>query len=69
MQDGIGEIKVRIVKRPSYSSRDEDFIAREIHRWISPQLSIIFEYVGEIERESNGKFRAVKSLLTRRNIQ
>jgi phenylacetate-CoA ligase len=60
-----GEVVVRIVRRPSYSTRDEDFICREIHNWISPHLGVRFEYVDEIERESNGKFKAVKSLMGR----
>ena len=63
VQEKLGEIKVRIVRRPFYSSRDEEFIVREIHRWISPKLKIIFEYVDEIDRESNGKFKTVKSLV------
>ncbi len=63
VQEKLGEVKVRIVKRSSYTSADEAFIANEIHDWISPQLAVKFEYIDEIERESNGKFRAVKSLL------
>lgn len=63
VQDKPGEIRVRIVRRPSYASHDEEALAQEIRRWISPQLALRFDYVDEIERESNGKFRAVKSLL------
>jgi hypothetical protein len=32
-------------------------------KWISPALEVEFIYVPEIEREPNGKFRAVKSYL------
>ncbi len=63
VQEKLGEITVRVVRRPAYGSRDERFVADEIHKWISPQLRLNFEYIGEIERENNGKFRAVKSLL------
>jgi phenylacetate-CoA ligase len=63
IQDKLGEITVRIVRRSSYSIADENLIRSEIKRWISPQLTISFAYVQEIERETNGKFRAVKSLL------
>ncbi len=63
VQDRMGEIALRIVRRPAYDSRDEGGIKREIHRWISPSIAIRFEYVDEIEREANGKFRAVVSRL------
>jgi phenylacetate-CoA ligase len=63
VQERPGEIRVRIVKRPGYGASDEDFIAEEIARTISPTLKVAFEYVSEIERESGGKFKAVKSLI------
>jgi phenylacetate-CoA ligase len=63
IQERPGEIRVRIVKRPGYSASDESFIAGEISRTISPTLKVNFEYVPEIERESGGKFKAVKSLI------
>jgi phenylacetate-CoA ligase len=63
VQDCAGAIRLRIVRRPAYSSADEHFLEAEIHKWISRTLKVEFEYVTEIERESNGKFRAVKSFL------
>lgn len=63
VQEKLGEIKVRIMRRPTYSLKDEHYISEEIIKWISPKLKVRFEYVNEIERESNGKFRAVKSLI------
>ncbi|HLV88244.1 MAG TPA: hypothetical protein VKV39_14760 [Candidatus Sulfotelmatobacter sp.] len=63
VQDQLGSIRIRIVKRPQYSSVDERFISSEVKRWISPRLETTFEYVPEIERESSGKFKAVKSEL------
>jgi phenylacetate-coenzyme A ligase PaaK-like adenylate-forming protein len=63
VQERLGEITVRAVRRPTYSTADEIAIAREIQRWISPTLAVRFEYVQEIEREANGKFRAVRSKL------
>jgi phenylacetate-CoA ligase len=65
VQERLGEITVRAVRRPEYDATDERTISREIHRWISPNLAVRFEYVPEIERESNGKFRAVLSRLPR----
>jgi phenylacetate-CoA ligase len=63
VQEALGEITVRAVRRPGYGAKDEAAICREITRWISPRLKTRFEYVNEIEREPNGKFRAVVSHL------
>jgi phenylacetate-CoA ligase len=63
VQEKLGEIAVRLVRRDGYGSGDEAEIRVEIQRWISPQLVVRFEYVQEIERQPNGKFRAVLSRL------
>lgn len=63
VQESSDRITVRLVRRPAYAAKDEAEIRREIQRWISPSLAVQFEYVNEIERESNGKFRAVLSRL------
>ncbi len=63
VQDQLGEIRVRIVRRPAYGAGDEQQITADIRRWISPSLKIQYEYVDEIERAASGKFRAVKSNL------
>jgi phenylacetate-CoA ligase len=62
-QEHLGEITIRAVRRPGYTNNDEVAIMREIQRWISPTLRVRFDYVPEIERERNGKFRAVLSRL------
>lgn len=56
-------IVIRLVRRNEYSARDEQFIRGEVEKWISKDLQVNFDYVNEIEREKNGKFRAVKSFL------
>lgn len=56
-------IKLRIVRRPNFSKRDELLLQHEVAERVSPNLKVEFEYVPEIEREANGKFRAVKSYL------
>ncbi|MGC8660640.1 MAG: phenylacetate--CoA ligase family protein [Desulfomonilaceae bacterium] len=63
VQQKPGEIIVKVVRRSSYTPKDELIIRDEIKKWISNSLEVNFEYVSEIEREPNGKFRAVKSLL------
>lgn len=60
-----GAIVLRVVRRNGYAARDEQMIASEISRWISPTLKISFEYVPVIERSSSGKFKAVVSELER----
>ncbi len=65
VQQRLGEVTVRVVRRPAYSMKDEQEIRLEFRRWISPALGVNFEYVNEIERERNGKFRAVVSHLSR----
>lgn len=62
-----GVVTLRVVRRPAYGLADERLLLSEIARWISPSLIVHFEYVSEIEREPNGKFRAVKSLLNGRS--
>ena len=63
VQESAGEVIARIVRREGYSTKDEREIGSEIQRWISPRLKVRFEYPKEIERGSNGKFRAVVSRL------
>lgn len=59
-----GTVTLRIVRRPGYGSGDEELITELVHCWISPRLEVVYEYVDEIERDRNGKFRAVRSLLS-----
>ena len=66
IQEKLGEIKVLVVRRPEYSTKDELDIRRDIRTWLSPSLQVHFEYVNEIPRGVNGKFRAVLSKLRTR---
>ncbi len=65
VQKELGSICLRIVRRPAYSQADEAFLREEVRHRVSSLLRVDFEYVEEIEREANGKMRAVKSLVTR----
>jgi phenylacetate-CoA ligase len=58
-----GAIVIRIVRRPSFDSSVEEKIKQGIRRWISASLEVQFEYPASLEREANGKLRAVKSIL------
>lgn len=63
VQEQLGEIKIILVRRDAYSMKDELEIRRDIKTWLSPSLEVRFEYVNEVPREPNGKFRAVVSRL------
>ena len=63
VQKQLGEVIIRIVKRKSYTKKDEILLETELHNKVSPKIKVLFEYVDEIEREITGKFRAVKSYL------
>ena len=57
------EITLRVVRRDGYKLADEQQLRDEVAAWISPRMTVAFDYVDEIEREASGKFRAVNSLL------
>ena len=63
IQKEISSIIFRIVKRDSYKYEIENHLKSLVKQWISPSLTIHFEYVEEIERTKSGKFRAVISEL------
>jgi phenylacetate-CoA ligase len=64
VQEVLGEIVLKVVRREGYSAADETLIRGEVARWVSPELRVAFDYVATIQREPNGKFCAVKSRLT-----
>jgi phenylacetate-CoA ligase len=63
VQERLGEITLCVVPRNGYNHADEHTLREEVRKWISPTLAVHFDYMNEIPREANGKFRAVKSLL------
>lgn len=63
VQERLGHIIFRIVKRATYSLKTEQHIEKNVHEMISPTIICHFEYVSEIERTSAGKFKAVVSKL------
>ena len=58
-----GEITVRVVRRPGYGAEDDEQLRKLLAQWISPLLEVNIEHVATLEREPNGKLRAVKSYL------
>ncbi len=52
---------VRIVPRPGYGDRDQDYLERELRSRLGRDILIHYEQVESIPRSANGKFRAVIS--------
>ncbi len=63
VQEQLGEITILLVRRQAYGMKDELAIREDIQTWLSPSLEVRFDYVTEIPRAPNGKFRAVLSRL------
>ncbi len=61
VQECINSITVKLITRPGYSSNSEKKLMRELRFRLGPEIEINFEYVNEIPRMPNGKFRAVIS--------
>jgi phenylacetate-CoA ligase len=68
VQERLGGIKIVLVRRDGYGVKDELELRRAVKAWLSPSLQVQFEYVGEVPREANGKFRAVVSRLKSANV-
>ena len=67
VQNRLGEMTFKIVRRPGYNKADEDNIMMYVRQLISPTIKVYFEYVDEIPRTKAGKFKAVVSNLNKTN--
>lgn len=63
VQQRLGEIIIKIVRRDGYSIKDEETLRNNVIQWVSPTIKMRFEYVDSIPRSQSGKFRAVVSEL------
>jgi len=61
LQFEAGEVVIRYV--PLKGKVNQEVILEHVRKYISKELAVRFEEVEAIERESNGKFRSVKSFL------
>lgn len=57
IQDKNDHIIVRLVKRKSYTPKDEKYLQNELCKRIGSGIKIEFQYVPEIERTKMGKYR------------
>jgi phenylacetate-CoA ligase len=61
LQEGKNALEVLIVPRDSYDDGSERGLLQEFRSRLGDDIQITVRRVTEIPRESNGKFRAVKS--------
>lgn len=67
-QNNIHQIIIRIEKEKGYSDDIEKTILKEARSRLGNTIGIHFEYVNEIEKEKNGKFRFIIQNMDRRNV-
>jgi len=65
-QRKVNELIIRIEKEDGYSSKVESTILKEARKRLGNDMEILFEYVSEIPREQNGKF---KFIIQRMNVK
>lgn len=61
LQDSVDEIILRVVKSDRYTSRDEAVLLAAARSRLGKSIGIHIEYVSEIPRTRNGKFRFIDS--------
>ncbi|MHC4564502.1 MAG: phenylacetate--CoA ligase family protein [Planctomycetota bacterium] len=61
VQDNSNEITIRIVREVDYAAEDEQRILDEARRRLGRKIGIRFDYVADIPRTKNGKFRFIVS--------
>jgi phenylacetate-CoA ligase len=65
LQSDARSIDVMIVPRASWTDASERSVMKEIRSRLGDEIDVRIELVGQIAREPNGKFRAVKSAVGR----
>lgn len=61
VQDAPDHLTVRIVRAPAYGRADEECLMRDMRKYLGEVIRIDLDYVSEIPREANGKFRQIVS--------
>jgi phenylacetate-CoA ligase len=57
IQEDINSVLIRIVKRPGFGENDMHLLERELRLRLGPIINLQYEFVNQIPREPNGKFR------------
>ncbi|MFQ6043915.1 MAG: phenylacetate--CoA ligase family protein, partial [Candidatus Poribacteria bacterium] len=68
LQDEVSSITVKIVRRSEYTASDEKRLLREFRSRLGDEIEMHLDYVDEIPRLENGKFRAVISSIPQSKI-
>ena len=61
VQETPDQLSVFIVRSPGYDASDERSLNADLRRYLGDRIRIDIEYVPEIPREPNGKFRQIVS--------
>jgi len=67
-QNSLDGIIVRIEKENKYNQKIENIILKEAKKRLGTKVKIIFEYVNEIPKEKNGKFKFILQKLNSRDL-
>ena len=65
MQDALDHLTVKVVRTQEYSQSDQDSLLRDLRKYLGEVIKIDLDYVPEIPREANGKFRQIVSKVFR----
>lgn len=61
VQETLDELILKIVRGPGYGRKDEANLLHDLRQYLGDVIKIKMEYVSEIPREANGKFRQIVS--------
>ena len=64
VQEKVDSVLVRLVKRSDFNEEDMKTLERELRLRLGTKTKLEYEFVDNIPREANGKFRAVVSKVT-----
>ena len=65
VQPALDRLRLKIVRDHGYDSEDERQLLRDLRSFLGDEIAIELEYVEEIARDANGKFRQVISHIAR----
>jgi phenylacetate-CoA ligase len=63
LQDESGRLRVLVVRRDNYTQTSERELLKQFRTRVGDEIAIEIAYCDSIDREPNGKFRAVKSAI------
>ena len=63
IQESHDHLLIKVVKRDGYTEKDTEVLLREMHKRVGEKMRVTIEYVEDIERSQNGKYRWVISRL------